>query len=205
MRLDTLDTPRAPLRYGTDACCLQLCDSSYSGDMVALRNSDLGPYLNRITVNEEEHERWMRSRSERSDILDFVILIQGRFGGTVSLTDLEHGNRCEFGRMIIPNDGRRVYTLGAEFLGMSFGFEILGMQHIYCAVLEKNETTLRFHLRNGWKLDPSYDRDAIVNGSPMRLLGLSVRRAEWPNCFAGMKSLVKRLLDKESAPKVFEP
>src|SRR5271169_1421145 len=137
IRLEALDIPKAPLRYGTDGCCLQLCDSSYSREMVELRNTDLGPYLNRITVREEEHEEWMRARSERNDILDFVILIQGRFGGTVSFTQIEHGKRCEFGRMIIPNDGRRVYTLAVEFLGMSFGFEILGMQQIYCAVVEK--------------------------------------------------------------------
>src|SRR5579859_3431365 len=104
MFLDDLDIPRAPLRYGTDACCLQLCDSTYSRDIVALRNSDLGPYLNRIHVGKEEHEQWMASRAVRPDILDFAILIQGAFGGTVSLTEIEPGKRCEVGRMIIPND-----------------------------------------------------------------------------------------------------
>ncbi len=205
MFLGDLDIPKAPLRYGTDACWLQLCDSTYSRDIVALRNSDLGPYLNRIHVRDEEHEQWMASRSVRPDILDFVILIQGAFGGTVSFTDIEPGKRCEFGRMMIPNDGRRVYTLAVEFLGMSFGFEVLGLEEIYCAVVEKNETILRLHLRNGWKFNSSYDREAVVNGSHTRLVGLSVSRDSWPDCFAGMKGLVKRLLDKNFAPVVFAP
>ena len=204
MFLEHLDIPRAPLRYGTDTCCIQLCDSTYSRDIRALRKSDLGPFLNRIEVGEEEHEQWMTTRAESSDVLDFVILIQGAFGGTVSLTEIENGKACEFGRLIIPNDGRRVYTLAVEFLGMSFGFEMLGLREMYCAVVEKNEKVLRLQLRIGWKVNPAYNRVAMVNGTQVQLVGLSVARASWPDCFSGMKELVKQLLNKESAPAVFD-
>jgi UDP-4-amino-4,6-dideoxy-N-acetyl-beta-L-altrosamine N-acetyltransferase len=200
MLLNELKIAKAPLRYGTYACCLSLVDSSYTKDILEMRNSDLGEYLNRIHVSEEEHEQWLASRLAQRDILDFVVLIDGKFGGTVSLTEIEHGKRCEFGRMIIPNDGRRVYTLAVEFLGMSFAFEVMGMEEMYCAVVDGNESILRLHLRHGWKLNPEYDREAIVNGHKARLTGLSISRTEWPNSFAGMKKLVKRLLDKDTAP-----
>lgn len=204
MFLKQLHIPRAPLRYGTDSCCIQLCDSTYSSEIRSLRNSDLGPFLSNMEIAEEEHERWMTSRAARSDVLDFVILIQGAFGGTVSLTEIEHGKVCELGRMMIPNDGRRVYHLAAQFLGISFGFEMLGVQEMYCAVAEKNDRLLRLQLRNGWKLNPAYNRVAMVNGSAMQLVGLSVVRASWPELFSSMKNLVMRLLNKESAPVVFE-
>jgi len=200
MLLSELNIAKAPLRYGTDACCLSLADSSYAKDTIEMRNSDLGEYLNRIHVTEEEHEQWLASRLTQEGSLDFVVLIGGRFGGTVSLTEIEHGKRCEFGRMIIPNDGRRVYTLAVEFLGMSFAFEVMGMEEMYCAVVDGNESILRLHLRHGWKLNPVYDREATVNGRRARLTGLSISRSEWPNSFAGMKKLVKRLLDKGTAP-----
>ena len=200
MLLNELKIARVPLLYGTDACCLSLADSSYTRDILELRNSDLGVYMNRMLVTEEEHERWLDSRLARTDILDFVVLIGGKFGGTVSLTEIEHGKRCEFGRMIIPNDGRRVYTLAVEFLGMSFAFEVLGMEEMYCAVVDGNESILRLHLRHGWKLNPAYDREAIVNGQQARLAGLSISRTGWPSSFAGMKKMVKRLLDKNTAP-----
>jgi RimJ/RimL family protein N-acetyltransferase len=200
MHLDKLEIAKAPLRYGTDACCLVLADSAYTNDILSMRNSDLGVHLNRIQVTAEEHELWLSLRLAQPDILDFVVLIDGKFGGTVSLTQIEHGAKCEFGRMIIPNDGRRVYTLAVEFLGMSFAFEVLGLEEMYCAVVEGNDSILRLHLRHGWVLNPAYDREAIVNGRRVQLAGLSISRTEWPNSFAGMKTLVKRLLDKDTAP-----
>jgi RimJ/RimL family protein N-acetyltransferase len=200
MRLDQLEIAKAPLRYGTDACCLVLADSTYTKDILNMRNSDLGAHMNRIQVTEEKHERWLASRLALPDILDFVVLIDGKFGGTASLTEIERGVKCEFGRMIIPNDGRRVYTLAVEFLGMSFAFEVLGLEEIYCAVVEGNDSILRLHLRHGWKLNPAYNRKAAVNDRMARLVGLSISRKEWPNSFAGMKKLVRRLLDKDTAP-----
>src|ERR1039458_1875417 len=200
MHLDQLEIAKAPLRYGTDACCLVLADSTHTNDLLSLRNSDLGVHLNRIQVTEEEHERWLSSRLAQPDILDFVVLIGGKFGGTVSLTQIEHGAKCEFGRMIIPNDGRRVYTLAVEFLGMSFAFEVLGLEEMYCTVVRSEESILRLHLRHGWELNPAYNREAIVNGRKVQLAGLSISRTAWPNSFTGMKKLVKRLLDKDTAP-----
>ncbi len=199
--LEELEIPKAPLRYGTDACCLVLSDSRFAEDVVRLRNdAAVGQFLNQVNVTAEQHEHWMSSRLRSQEMLDFVVLIRGKFSGTVSLTEIEHGQRCEFGRMIIPNDGRRVYTLAVEFLGMSFAFEVLGLKEIYCAVAEGNDSILRLHIRQGWKLNPAHDRDANVNGKQAHLVGLSISREEWPNSFAGMKKLVKRLLDKDSAP-----
>ena len=73
---------------------------------------------------------------------------------------------------------------------------------MYCAVVEGNESILQLHLRNGWRLNPAYDRDANVNGKRLRLAGLSIARSEWPESFAGMSRLVKRLLDETSAPLI---
>jgi RimJ/RimL family protein N-acetyltransferase len=200
MLLDHLEIAKVPLRYGTDACCLVLADSRFTAEIINLRNSDLGEYQNRIQVTEEEHERWLASRLARADTFDFVVLIGGEFGGTVSLTEVEIGKRCEFGRMMIPNDGRRVYTLGVEFLGMSFGFEVLGLEEMYCAVVEGNDSILRLHLKQGWRLNPAYDREAMVNGRRVFLAGLSISRAEWPGSFAAMNKLARRLLDQDTAP-----
>ncbi len=200
MLLTALQISRVPLRYGTDSCCLTLCDSTYTSQILRMRGSDLGPYLTRMRINGQEHERWLESRMRRPDILDFVVLVRDRFAGTISLADIVPGDRCELGRMIMPDDGRRVYTLAVEFLSMSFGFEILGLKEMYCAVVEGNDSILRLHLRNGWKLNPHYDRDAIVDKRPVHLLGLSIVRSEWPGSFAGMSRLVKRLLDNKTAP-----
>jgi len=202
MLLTSLRVAKVPLRYGTDACCLALLDSTYTSEILHMRNSDLGAYLTRIQLTEQEHERWIENRLSQPNVLDFVALVRGAFAGTVSLTEIVPGASCELGRMIMPNDGRRVYALAVEFLGMSFGFEILGLKEMHCAVVEGNDSILRLHLRNGWRLNPAYDRDADVNGKRLHLAGLGIARSEWPGSFAGMSRLVKRLLDETSAPVI---
>ncbi len=193
--LSNLVFSKFPLRYGTESCYVTLADGDYTKETVELRNNPaLGRYINYVELSEEDHERWLTGQLERDDALNFSLVAQKRFAGTLSLYDIKHGKCCEFGRMMMPNDGRRVYALAAEALGMSFAFEILGVQILYCVVVEGNDSVLNFHLRNGWKKDPSYERNAIINGSEAHLIGLSIDRSEWPECFKKMRPLVKRLL-----------
>lgn len=194
VNLDTLNIPKLPLRYGTDSCYISLSDSRSAADIIALRNDrELGKYVNYVELTLEDQERWLTEQLGRADSLNFSLIAQQRFAGILSLYNIEHGTSCEFGRMMMPNDGRRIYALAAEILGMSFAFEVLGVRTLYCVVVEGNDTVLRFHLRNGWKEDARYDRYASVNGSNAHLVGLSVERSEWPGCFAKMQPLARRL------------
>jgi RimJ/RimL family protein N-acetyltransferase len=194
VRLSDLTFPKMPLRYGTESCHITLTDGRYTTEIIELRNDPtLGKYINYAKLSEASHERWLLGQLQRDDALNFALIARQRFSGMLSLYDIEHGKSCEFGRMMMPNDGRRIYALAAEALGMSFAFEILGVQTLYCVVMEGNDSVLNFHLRNGWKKDAGYERDEIVNGSMARLIGLSVQRAQWPECFAKFRLLAKRL------------
>jgi len=192
--LCALNFSKLPLRYGTESCYITLTDGRYTADTVELRNNPaLGKYINYVELSAEDHERWLAGQLEREDALNFVLVAQQRFAGTLSLYNIEHGKRCEFGRMMMPEDGRRIYALAAELLGMSFAFEMLGVNTLYCVVVEGNNAVLNFHLKNGWKRDAQYERFASVNGSDAHLIGLSMQRSEWPNAFEKMRPLAKRL------------
>ena len=193
--LSALCIPRLPLRYGTESCYITLTDCSFAADTVALRNIPaLGRYVNYIELSIEDQQLWLASQFERDDALNFVLVAKQRFAGTLSLYDIQHGKSCEYGRLMMPDDGRRIYALAAEMLCMSFAFEILGVKMLYCVVMEGNNSVLNFHLKNGWRMDARYERFQKVNGLDAHLIGLSVDRSEWPKCFAKMRPLAKRLL-----------
>jgi len=193
--LSLLDYTKLPLRYGTEFCYITLTDHQFTEEIVELRNTPaLGKYINYVELSSDRHEGWLAGQLEGDDALNFVLVAKARFAGTLSLYTIKHGESCEFGRMMMPDDGRRIYALAAEMLGMSFAFEILGVQTLYCVVVEGNDRVLQFHLKIGWKIDKNYERYETVNGSKAHLIGLSMDRDEWPCCFARMRPLAKRLL-----------
>jgi RimJ/RimL family protein N-acetyltransferase len=195
LSLSTLAFSKLPLRYGTEFCYITLTDGHFTAETVQLRNTQaLGKYINYVELTAQSHERWLAEQLERDDALNFALVAKGRFAGTLSLYDIKHGESCEFGRMMMPDDGRRIFALAAEMLGMSFAFEILGIRTLYCVVMEGNNAVLNFHLKNGWSRDARYERFEQVNGLNAHLIGLSMDRSEWPQCFARMRPLAKRLL-----------
>jgi len=194
IELSAPGSPKLPLRYGTESCYVTLTDDRFTTEVVALRNTPaLGKYINYVELSAADHQCWLAGQLEREDALNFVLVANQLFAGTLSLYNIEHGKSCEFGRMMMPDDGRRVYALAAEILGMSFAFEILGVQTLYCSVMEGNDAVVNFHLRNGWTKDLRYDRHELINGLNASLLGLSVHRSKWRESFRAMHHLAKRL------------
>jgi len=193
--LAATDFLKLPLRYGTESCCLTLSDERYTAETVELRNDPaLGRYINYVKQTSEDHEGWLAAQLERPDALNFAVVVRERFAGTLSLYNIEHGKTCELGRMMMPDDGRRIYSIAVQFLGISFAFEILGVQVLYCVVVTANKRVLNSLLKLGWTPDPRYDRSVILNGAEACLVGLSIDRAEWPAAFAKMRPIAKRFL-----------
>jgi RimJ/RimL family protein N-acetyltransferase len=195
-----LSRSKFPLRYGIDSCYMTLTDDRYTQETIQLRNTpSIGKFIHFVRLSPEDHERWLAGQLERDDALNFVLIVKHRFAATLSLYNIEHGKSCEFGRVMMPNDGRRMYALAGEMLGMSFAFEVLGVQTLYCVLMEENRRVLGFLLKSGWKLDPRYDGSTTLSGSEMRLIGLSIDRAEWPAWFAKMQPLAQRFLQMRPA------
>ncbi len=195
LSLSELEMTKLPLRYGTEACYITLTDDRYTAEIVELRNTaQLGKYVNYVELSTEDHRRWLGGQLERDDALNFVLVARQRFAGTLSLYNIEHGKQCELGRVMMPDDGSRLYALAVDVLGMSFAFDILGMRTLYCVVDEGNRPVWHSQLKNGWKIDPRYERFETVNGRHAHLIGLSVDRSEWSTCYEKMRPLAKRLL-----------
>ena len=100
---------------------------------------------------------------------------------------------------MMPSDGRRIYATAAGFLGISFAFEVLGVQTLYCTTVEGNKSVLNSQLRTGWKIDPRYDRVVCIHDVETHLIGLSMDRSDWPGNFARMAPLARRLFSPDGS------
>lgn len=192
--LSDLSLAKLPLRYGMDSCYITLTDDRYAEETIQLRNTAaLGIFVNSVALTLEAHEYWLAQQLERDDALNFVLVAKQKFAGTLSLYNIEHGQSGELGRMMMPDDGRRIYALAAEILAVSFAFEILGLRMLYCVTMEANKNVLNSHLKYGWRTDPRFDRLQTVNGRETHLLGLSMEHSEWRKNLARVMPLAKRL------------
>ncbi len=198
VRLSALNFRKLPLRYGTDSCYITLTDEDYAAETVALRNTpSLGTFINFVQLSAQTHQDWLASQLEREDALNFVLVARQRFSGTLSLYDIQHGKQCELGRLMMPNDGRRIYALAAGLLGISFAFDILGIQTLYCTAIDGNKSVFNSQLRTGWKIDPRYDRVVSIRGTETHLTGLSMDRQEWPAVFTKVAPIARRLFSPD--------
>jgi RimJ/RimL family protein N-acetyltransferase len=198
VRLSALAFRKLPLRYGTESCYITLTDDRYAEETIALRNNPaLGTYINYVELSAQAHQEWLASQLERDDALNFALVSKQRFSGTLSLYDIQHGRQCELGRVMMPNDGRRIYALAAGILGISFAFDILGVQTLYCTTAGDNKSVFNSQLRTGWKIDPRFDRVVCIRDIETRLIGLSMDRADWPKVFARMAPVARRLFSPD--------
>ena len=185
---------RMPLRYGSEMCCLVTSEPQYTADIVKLRNNPaVNRYIHHDHLTEESHERWLKGETMRSDSLNFVILIKGRFAGTASLYHIEAGKSCEYGRMVMPLDNRRIYAVAVEFLCLSLAFDILQVLEVRCTVARENSLVLDFHLRNGWMRAPHLDGFTRINGSEIAEVGLTMDSAAWQRAVQNNRDLLRRL------------
>lgn len=194
--LSDLELPKFPLRYGTDSCYITLTDDRFSEETIQLRNNPaFGRFLNYVELTREDHERWMAEQLQRDDALNFVLVVEERFAGILSLYDIQHGKECELGRMMMPKE-LRMHAWSAETLALSFAFEVLGLRTVYCVVVKGNTKVWKLLLKIGWRLNPCYDRLQKVNGEDAHLLGLSIERAEWRQIYERKIAVSKRLLSR---------
>lgn len=192
--LDRIETRKLPLSYGTQRCRLALNDSRYTEGVVALRNDPkLNRYIHHDPLTAEMHDRWLSAQLERWDSLNFAILVDGDFVGTVALYAITP-ETAEYGRLVIKEGQARAFAPVAVLLFLSFGFEIVGLPEIHCRILEGNERTVRFHDRMGWKRDPRYDGEVDFHGEKTRFVGFSISAEEWPGVFEAHRDLLIRQL-----------
>jgi RimJ/RimL family protein N-acetyltransferase len=190
MRLDQLDSLKFPLLYGGGPCQLCLGDSRFTDQIVALRNdAELGQHLSGDSLAPAEHESWLEGQLARRDALNFVVLVRGEFAGTASLYNIEAGVRCEYGRVVMPDTGVRVFAVAAEFLCMSFAFEVLGVGEIYCRVREDNRGVANLHASIGWSRDARFDQPDSSEGAQA---GFSFPLAGWPEAFERHRRILLR-------------
>jgi RimJ/RimL family protein N-acetyltransferase len=193
--LERLHKRKLPLSYGTERLRLVLGDSRYTQQVVELRNDpNLNEWIHHDPLTPQAHDQFLDRELDRCDALNFAILIERKFAGIGGLYDIE-GTTAEYGRLVLRDEGRvRRHSVVVTTLFLSFGFEVLGRDLIYCRMLDRNALVLGYAQKMGWKPEPRYDREVDFHGEHMKQLGYSVSASDWPAFFEAHRELLSEIV-----------
>lgn len=101
-------------------------------------------------ISTAQQQSWLKAYLDSNDGFYFVIedLNSGKKTGTISIYNLaENRKKAEFGRYICTNTYN---AIEAELLLIKFGFEVMGIDEIYCRTAQANEKVWKQHYKFGF-------------------------------------------------------
>ena len=179
--------------YGGPKSCLVRSTPRFAEQIVELYND---PQVRVSTCQEassaEEHRAWLAREEQLGRDANFVILAKAGFAGTISLNDVIPDRTAEVQRFVTATNGLRPFALAAEFLVISYAFNVLHCRSVWCALGASAPQIVDFHLKNGWERCPHYDRPSKLDPSG-KMLGLRFGRDQWAPAMEECRDLLIRL------------
>jgi UDP-4-amino-4,6-dideoxy-N-acetyl-beta-L-altrosamine N-acetyltransferase len=154
------------------------------GCVLAWRNSEaVAPYMySEHVITAEEHAAWLARALEGGDRRFWIIALDGAGVGLANLVRIDAANsKCEWA-YYLADPATRGRGVGAvvEYLVLSFVFERLGLNRLWCEVLADNEAVWKTHEGFGFRREALF-RDHVRKGGLFRdVVGLGMLAADWP-------------------------
>lgn len=125
-------------------------------------------WFKRLMTNEKE-KLWM-------------ICNHGRPVGTVGLVNIDwRSKKCEWGRFFIGEKSSRGRGVGlvTERLVISYVFNYMNMNKLYCEVFVSNEKVVRLHKRHGFKEEGVFKEHVFKNGKYQDVVRLALLEKDY--------------------------
>lgn len=155
------------------------------GEMVlAWRNSEaVAPYMySEHTITRDEHAAWLQRALAGGDRRFWIIELDQAGVGLANLVKIDRENsKCEWA-YYLADPATRGRGVGAvvEYLVLSFVFERLGLNRLWCEVFLDNEAVWKTHESFGFRREALF-RDHVRKGGAFRdVVGLGLLAADWP-------------------------
>jgi RimJ/RimL family protein N-acetyltransferase len=139
----------AEMQHSIDGIMVRLTEltTDDAAEVIEIRNN---PEYNRFLSNAgqeikmEDQINWTRKCKEENDNVNFKVLLNNNFAGTISLYDIDANGNAEFGRYIVTHP---IAAIESELLLLQYGFEVLHLNEIVCKTVKKNTKVWQQHSR----------------------------------------------------------
>lgn len=161
---------------------LSLLEETDAEVTLTWRNKDRAKYLNRVTLNVSEQEKWIRSRPETEK--NFVLALKtGEKVGTLSLVNIDLENkRAESARFLIGEEEKCAglpIAVEAMFLLYEYAFNDLGLTRLYGHIQSSNTMMIKWQKFLGMKEEGIWRNHYISNDGYDNAILLGILREEY--------------------------
>lgn len=163
--------------------------------LLAWRNSpEVAAYMytdHQITA--DEHARWFAGIEGDPHRAYWIIQMDGEPVGLANFYDIDRRHSRGTWAYYLAEPSVRGRGIGGyvELLMIDRAFGELGLQKLWCEVLESNKGVVRMHQRFGFKEEARFRRHILKHGAWEDVIGLGLLAEEWPDARARMAPTLK--------------
>lgn len=133
----------------------------------------------RHEISKGEHRSWWERTKVREDLQYLIYEYQGSPRGVVGLTniDIENSNCCWafYSDPVAPRGtGSRM-----EYLALEKVFYEIGLNKLYCEVLDFNKPVIKLHLKFGFQIEGDFRQQHRYNDEYIDIVRLGILKSEW--------------------------
>lgn len=128
-------------------------------------------------INQSQYQAWLTGKLDKNDEVNFIVCLNDGIPiGMISLIGIDLRNRkAEMGRVFVESSQYQGKGYGKEMIEviLMYGFNHLGLNKIYCEVLQENEKALNSYKKCGFEIEGTLKEHIFKNGLFQTVLLLS--------------------------------
>ena len=146
-----------------------------------------------------EHDQWINSVLWANEGRHWMIEVDGRGVGVSNLANIDHANRqCDWGTYLGEPDARGLGAgLAADYLLFNHVFDGLGLNKLWCEIIDNSESLHRMRLSEGFLEEGYLVGHVLKGGQPLNVRRLAMFAIRW---HAHRPQVLGRLMAKGVMP-----
>ncbi|MEE4299821.1 MAG: UDP-4-amino-4,6-dideoxy-N-acetyl-beta-L-altrosamine N-acetyltransferase [Pseudomonadales bacterium] len=149
--------------------------------MLAWRNAPVvrEKMYTRHEISLEEHRAWWTATRQREDRAYFVYECDDVPLGIVGFTDMDPVDRIAAWAFYASPQAPRGTGGRMEYLALEYAFSFLGLEKLYCEVLDFNDAVVRMHEKFGFQREGLFREQHVYGNDRIGIVRMGLLRREW--------------------------
>jgi UDP-4-amino-4,6-dideoxy-N-acetyl-beta-L-altrosamine N-acetyltransferase len=156
-------------------------------------------YTNHV-ISKEEHLSWFERISKDGTKKYFIFELDNKPSGVIGFVDINLLSKSSSWAFYSGDTSIRGIGSLMEVTALDYAFNTMGLEKLYCEVLEFNDSVIKFHKKHGFQQEGIFKKQHFAEGMFWDVHRLAIFKNDWSRC---RDEIVERVKGPYSTGKVF--